>query len=63
MSQILEAPFRMLSERSNESRAKRYRLEATYLRGLANTISDPREKDELLQIAKAYDRLADRLAR
>lgn len=62
MSQIFRIPFRLLSIGSDESRAKRYRLHADRLRELANAISNPAERAELLKIAEACERLADRFA-
>ena len=51
----------MFRSRSPDHRAKRYRVEARYLRGLVGTIPDADEKLVLAQIAEAYDDLADRL--
>ena len=51
----------MLIERTRELRAKRYRMEAAYLRGVIKTVPDHEEQRALTAIAEGYERLVGQL--
>jgi hypothetical protein len=45
-----------------KARVDRYRLESKHLRMVAGTLAEGEKRKILLQIAEAYERLADRIA-
>ena len=56
----MDGGFRSIMAETADERARFYRQQAAEIRDLAAKIADPANKEELLGIARRFDRLAER---